>query len=79
MKKNSLVIIALAMLLFSCKYDYNELDISKARILYQITADKETKKLISNDIEKSTGYKASIDDTKDWRYGVEEYDIDGKL
>lgn len=79
MKKNCLVVITLAMLLFSCKYDYNELDISKAYLLYHVVADQETKKLISNDIEKSTGYKASIDDTKDWRYGVEEYDIDGKL
>lgn len=79
MKKNCLVVMTLAMLLFSCKYDYNELDISKAYLLYHVVADKETKKLISNDIEKSTGYKASIDDTKDWRYGVEEYDIDGKL
>ena len=80
MKKTSnLIILVLGVMLFSCKYDYNELDMSKVRLRYQVSANKETKKTIAQDIEKTIGYTALVDETSDWSYGVEEYDIDGKL
>ena len=80
MKKTSnLIILVLGVMLFSCKYDYNELDMSKVRLRYQVSANKETKKTIAKDIEKTIGQTALVDETSDWSYGVEEYDIDGKL